>query len=67
MLWDVNACLTPRGVTEGISAGLARDLAQSQKQLTEVRETLQRETVAYDNKRSESERHPMIRCTPFTF
>jgi hypothetical protein len=30
----------------GVSAGLAKDLAQSQMELTEVKEALQRETVA---------------------
>jgi hypothetical protein len=36
---------------EGVSARLIRDLAQSQKELTEVKEALQKETVAYDNER----------------
>jgi uncharacterized protein YoaH (UPF0181 family) len=35
---------------EGVSTGLALDLGQSQKELAEVKEALQREVMAHDNK-----------------
>jgi hypothetical protein len=39
------------GRSRGVSVGLALDLGQSQKELTEAKEALQWEVVVYDNER----------------